>query len=148
MEKIIKLQRVVPISQSGKYLTFCNLSFIRFRMQIFLYICIIDSTCSSYLSRVQQYDHFVKFRDQSYWHCNWIPGSTLISMHPSLVRNFHRLHRTPIEEADIAFENSGEGGGERVDEPKLPSSDDDSADDSGGDEPGSNPIVGGKLFVQ
>ncbi|VDN12828.1 unnamed protein product [Dibothriocephalus latus] len=74
-------------------------------------------------SAILEYTHFVKFRDQSYWHCNWIPGNTILFMHPSMVKNYHRKHAEEVGEADAAYEAGQQETG-------IPSSDGESGSDT------------------
>ena len=98
--------------------------------------------------KVEQYSHFVKFRDQSYWHCNWIPGTAILNMHPSIVKNFHRRNADLVDFADEEYR--AELRGEEscgVAPPKIPSSDDDDAEDSSS-EVTDAPIYGGSFIPQ
>ncbi|VDM22078.1 unnamed protein product, partial [Hydatigera taeniaeformis] len=80
----------------------------------------------SWGDRVEQYAHFVKFRDQSYWHCNWIPGSAILRMHPGMAKYFHRRNADLIDLADEEYREGINAGSESWnDPPKIPSSDDD-----------------------
>ncbi|KAL5966967.1 Chromodomain-helicase-DNA-binding protein 5 [Taenia solium] len=100
----------------------------------------------SWGDKVEQYAHFVKFRDQSYWHCNWIPGSAILRMHPGMAKYFHRRNADLINIADEEYREvvSAEDESCRNDPPKIPSSDDD-VDESTVDnlDPSAAPIVGG-----
>ncbi|BHF68343.1 hypothetical protein SprV_0301137700 [Sparganum proliferum] len=109
---------------------------------------------SSISSTILEYTHFVKFRDQSYWHCNWIPGNTILFMHPSMVKNYHRKHADELEEADAAYEAGQQ-------ETAVPSSDGESGSDTEenkSDTRGTNedsgpapvdeaPLIGGRLVL-
>lgn len=98
---------------------------------------------------MEQYSHFVKFRDQSYWHCNWIPGAAILNMHPGLVKNYHRRNADLIELADEEYmaELGKEDESSKVAPPKIPSSDDDDEENSTSEdmEP---PIFGGSFIPQ
>ncbi|EUB63929.1 Chromodomain-helicase-DNA-binding protein [Echinococcus granulosus] len=104
----------------------------------------------SWGDRVEQYAHFVKFRDQSYWHCNWIPGSAILRMHPGMAKYFHRRNADLIDLADEEYRKEIRAADEagRTDPPKIPSSDED-VDESAVDvsEPKTTPIAGGSFAL-
>ncbi|KAL5107640.1 Chromodomain-helicase-DNA-binding protein 5 [Taenia crassiceps] len=99
----------------------------------------------SWGDRVEQYAHFVKFRDQSYWHCDWIPGSAILRMHPGMAKYFHRRNADLVDIADEEYrkEIGTEDVSCRNDPPKIPSSDDD-VDEAIVNKPdtGAGPVVG------
>ncbi|VDP69124.1 unnamed protein product [Echinostoma caproni] len=35
-----------------------------------------------------RFEYFVKFQDQSFWHCAWVSGAILLALHPSMVRYY------------------------------------------------------------
>uniref|UniRef100_A0A5K3FYD4 Chromo domain-containing protein n=1 Tax=Mesocestoides corti TaxID=53468 RepID=A0A5K3FYD4_MESCO len=100
--------------------------------------------------RAEQYAYFVKFRDQSYWHCDWIPGQTILFMHPGMVKNYHKRNQELVDLVDQEYRDL-QSGHETLNvlSPKLPSSDDDSTvdDTSAAESTNIAPIIGGKLAM-
>lgn len=56
-------------------------------------------------------EFFVKWHEQSYWHCSWITELQLEVYHPLLIRNFFRKYDTeeppkleePLDESDTRY---------------------------------------------
>ncbi|THD23544.1 Chromodomain-helicase-DNA-binding protein 3 [Fasciola hepatica] len=42
-------------------------------------------------------EYFVKFHEQSYWHCAWVPGAMLLALHPSMVRYYMKNLKMKLE---------------------------------------------------
>ncbi|KAF6778500.1 hypothetical protein AHF37_01924 [Paragonimus kellicotti] len=48
--------------------------------------------------KMVELEYFVKFHNQSYWHCAWMSGAILLALHPNMVRNYFRVNQLDMTE--------------------------------------------------
>ncbi|KAA3670635.1 uncharacterized protein DEA37_0005605, partial [Paragonimus westermani] len=48
--------------------------------------------------KMVELEYFVKFHNQSYWHCAWMSGALLLALHPNMVRNYFRVNQLDATE--------------------------------------------------
>ncbi|KAF7258824.1 hypothetical protein EG68_03868 [Paragonimus skrjabini miyazakii] len=52
--------------------------------------------------KMVELEYFVKFHNQSYWHCAWMSGAILLALHPNMVRNYFRVNQFDVTEDEPA----------------------------------------------